>query len=349
MDGDFNVAHWRGQQALLNQRMCCVRVLEDRLDQRFLTYVLPFPLTIINDLTYYTTVKHLSSFDVLRIRFAVAPLHEQTAIAAFLDRETAKIDATIARYERLIALLREKRQALISHTVTKGLDPDAPMKDSGVEWLGDIPAHWELRRLKQLTPDVTVGIVVNPSHYYVDDGVPCLRSLNISSGQVKNDNMVYISPASNELHRKSIIHAGDVVVVRTGQAGAAAMVPPDFDGANCIDLLIIRRSPALESNYLLYFLRSPAAQVQVQQDSVGAIQSHFNTSTLANLLVPYCPVDEQQSIVAYLDTVTTRINRLASRAGRAIALLREHRVSLISAAVTGKIDVREDARVEVAV
>ncbi len=135
MDGDFNVGWWRGGRAMLNQRVCCIRS-KPTLDQRYAFYLLSLPLKIINDLTYSTTVKHLSSFDVLKIHFALPPLCEQQAIAAFLDRETARIDALVAKKRRLIELLEEKRTALITHAVTKGLDPNVRMKDSGVEWLG---------------------------------------------------------------------------------------------------------------------------------------------------------------------------------------------------------------------
>ena len=148
----------------------------------------------------------------------------------------------MAKKERLIELLQEKRAALITRAVTKGLDPSVPMKDSGVEWLGQIPAHWDAKPLKRVVPGVTVGIVVTPAKYYVDDGVPCLRSLNVARGHIDMNNLVFISPDANEQHHKSKIREGDVLIVRTGQAGAAAVVPADLDGANCIDLLIIRRS-----------------------------------------------------------------------------------------------------------
>ena len=272
--------------------------------------------------------------------FPIAPIEEQRAIAAFLDRETAKIDALVARKERLIELLQEKRTALITRAVTRGLDPNAPMKDSGVEWLGEIPAHWEVKRLKHLTPGTTVGIVVTPSKYYVDEGIPCLRSLNVSRGTIDMDNLVFISEHANEIHRKSKIFAGDVVVVRTGQAGTAAVVPTELDGANCIDLLIVRRSEQILPRYVYYYLNSRNAISQAAELSVGAIQAHYNTSTLVQLLVPRIPLDEQNRIVTHLDAATRETDRLIAKIHKAIDYLREFRTALISAAVTGKIDVR---------
>ena len=272
--------------------------------------------------------------------FPIAPIEEQRAIANFLDRETAKIDALVARKERLIELLQEKRTALITRAVTRGLDPNVPMKDSGVEWLGEIPAHWEVKRLKHLTPGTTVGIVVTPSKYYVDEGIPCLRSLNVSRGTIDMDNLVFISEHANEIHRKSKIFAGDVVVVRTGQAGTAAVVPTELDGANCIDLLIVRRSEQILPRYVYYYLNSRNAISQAAELSVGAIQAHYNTSTLVQLLVPRIPLDEQNRIVTHLDAATRETDRLIAKIHKAIDHLREFRTALISAAVTGKIDVR---------
>lgn len=268
---------------------------------------------------------------------------EQHSIVSFLDREKAKIDALVTKKERLIELLQEKRSGLITRAVTRGLDPNVPVKDSGVEWLGEIPAHWEVKPLKHLVPHITVGIVVTPAKYYVDEGVPCLRSLNIAHGNVSMADLVFISPEANQLHWKSQIFEGDLVVVRTGKAGAAAIVPRELNGANCIDLLIIRRSKSLYSRFLYHFINSTATSAQVEAHSVGAIQEHYNTGTLANLNVPEIPLREQKLIAEYLDSETGQIDQLAAEINQAIDRLKEFRIALISAAVTGKIDVREEA------
>ena len=276
--------------------------------------------------------------------FPVPPVEEQETIADFLDRETAKIDALVTKKESLIELLEEKRATVISRAVTRGVDLDVPMKDSGIEWLGEIPTHWELGRLKSLAGGTTVGIVVTPSKYYVNDGVPCLRSLNVSGGAIDTQDMVFISRSANELHRKSKIYVGDVVVVRTGQAGTAAVVPEELDGANCIDLLIVRRSDRVLPKFVYYYLNSSTAISQAQANSVGAIQSHYNTSTLSRLMVPDVPLDEQQRIVTYLDMAIKELDGLVAEVQLAATLLNEFRATLISEAVTGKIDVREGAR-----
>ena len=278
--------------------------------------------------------------EMRNILLALPPRPEQAAIAAFLDRETAKIDALIAEQQRLIELLQEKRQAVISHAVTKGLNPDAPMKDSGIEWLGEVPEHWDVKMLKYLSPQVTVGIVVEPSKHYVTEGVPALRSLNVTGDGVVMENVVFISPEANELHRKSRLHAGDIVAVRSGQPGTCAIIPPDLDGCNCVDLIIIRKPEACTSQFLRWYLSSDFAKVQFGSGAEGAIQQHFNVSTASRLLVAVPPLSEQDAIVAFVDDATHTLDTLRDEAQLAVSLLQERRSALISAAVTGQIDVR---------
>jgi type I restriction enzyme, S subunit len=340
MDGDFNVGRWLGDgPALLNQRVCCLR--GDPCILRMLEHALPIPLQRINDLTYSTTVKHLSSVQVLDIRVAFPPnAADLEALVRFLDRETGKIDALVEEQRRLIALLKEKRQAVISHAVTKGLNPHAPLKPSGIEWLGDIPAHWEVKRLKRVVPSITVGIVVEPSKLYAENGVPALRSLNVRPGRIEKDNLVCISTEGHEMHRKSRLAAGDVVAVRTGQPGTAAVVPPEMDGCNCIDLIVIRKPSHGCEQFLCWFLASDTAVRQFTEGSGGAIQQHFNIGTAADLVVTLPPMTEQRDIAEQLDRATGALDALVAEADRAITLLQERRAALISAAVTGKIDVR---------
>lgn len=270
----------------------------------------------------------------------VAPVAEQTQIARFLDHETTRIDALIEEQQRLIELLKEKRQAVISHAVTKGLDPAVPMKDSGVEWLGEVPENWLVKRLKHLVPSITVGIVVEPSKYYVDEGVPALRSLNVKPGLIVSDNLVYLSAESNELHAKSKIYEGDIVAVRSGQPGTAAIVTRQFDGANCIDLIVIRKPLQGCSNFIFWYLSGDAALKQFSEGSSGAIQQHFNISAASEMVFAWPPMSEQFEICSYLARACYQLDRLISEAEESKALLLERRSALISAAVTGKIDVR---------
>lgn len=290
------------------------------------------------------TVESLEHDLIANTTVPVPPTDEQRAIVSFLARETEKVDTLVAKRQRQIALLAEKRAALISRAVTRGPDPNVPMKDSGVPWLGEIPAHWQVKRLKHLTDDITVGIVVTPAKYYVDDGVPCLRSLNVRPGRLDAYELVYITSESNALLAKSMLREGDLVCVRTGQPGTTAVVDERFDGGNCIDLIIIRQTRLFDSHFLAHILNSDLAAAQFKQGSDGAIQQHFNIETAKNLLVPVLPIDEQRRLVAALRVRTADIDALTSKLREHVTRLREFRTALIAAAVTGQIDVRGAVR-----
>lgn len=329
-----------GVDATTNQA-CCVLSRPKNLDVRFVFYwLLGFKQILID---WYATgggQPNINQDTIASLRIFAPRPEEQSVIAAFLDRETAKIDALIAEQEKLLTLLAEKRQATISHAVTKGLNPDVPMKDSGVEWLGEVPAHWELRRLKAISPQITVGIVVEPSKYYCDEGVPALRSLNVEPGRVNMESLVFISAEANEKLSKSRLNSGDLVAVRSGQVGVTAVVPQELDGCNCIDLIIIRKPLEDCEQFLCWFLGSDLAIRQFTEGAGGAIQQHFNIGTAMNLVIVRPPIDEQREVASFLHGESGRLDALTAEATRAVVLLKERRTALISAAVTGKIDVR---------
>lgn len=323
MDGDFNLQVWDRGSAALNQRMCALRP-KPGVDIRFVAYALPGVLKVINDLTFSTTVKHLSSNDVLGERIVVPDLEEQRRIADFLDAETSRIDEMRRLRGEMRSLLALKREGLVENAVQ-----------------AELPGE-ELRRvpLRYLCTEVTVGIVITPAKLYVDsDGVPALRGLNVKPGNISTDALVQISHEAHYLNRKSSLRQGDVVIVRTGQAGAAAMVPPELDGANCIDLIIVRPNPGLDSCYLEYFLNSESARREIAEHSVGSIQAHFNVGAMKSLLVPYHGLDRQREIVDLLDREMRVLNALDMRIGEQENLLAERRQALITAAVTGQFDV----------
>lgn len=273
--------------------------------------------------------------------FAMPPMREQRAIAAFLDPETARIDALVEKKERLIELLREQRSALITRAVTKGLDPTVPMKDSGVMWLGEIPEHWEIRRLRELTPGLGVGVVVQPSQYVSDDGLPFLYGRDIQEGKILAEQARRISREDSQRLPKSQLHLDDLVMVRVGAPGVTAAITSELEGANCASLIIIRRHSSFLSNWLCYLLNSRLIRFQVDLVQYGAAQEQFNVGHAVNFLVPTPPMCEQRAITQFLDRETARIDELVAKVREAIDRLKEYRIALISAAVTGKIDVRE--------
>jgi len=263
----------------------------------------------------------------------------QRAIADFLDRETERIDALVAKKQQLIELLQEKRTALISRAVTKGLDPDVPLKDSGIEWLGAIPAHWETRRLRVISPSQSVGLVINPSTYVVDEGVPFLFGSNISEFRIHADGARRISPASNRFLAPSILHSGDLVTVRVGDPGVTAVVPPELDGCNCASVMITSRSPGFDSQWLCYVMNSRVGRAQVEMVQYGAAQKQFNISHAVDFRYPVPPLREQIRIREHLDAQLVRLSGLHRTAEAGRAVLHEYRSALITAAVTGQIEV----------
>lgn len=273
------------------------------------------------------------------IEIALPPDDEQSEIVDFIRYETAKIDALIAEQEKLIHLLAEKRQATISHAVTRGLDPAAPMKDSGVAWLGEVPAHWHPKRLKNVSPFITVGIVVNPSDYVAEEGLPFIYGGDIAEGRISISGSRRISPDDSAKQAKTKLEAGDLLTVRVGAPGVTAVVPESCAGGNCASVMLTRRGD-FDSMWLCYAMNSRMVRFQVEVVQYGAAQEQFNISHAINFWVMVPPLAEQNDIAQFLDVETTRLDTLRAEAERAIALLKERRAALIAAAVTGQIDVR---------
>ncbi len=275
----------------------------------------------------------------------IPPVPEQRAIAAFLDRETARIDALVAKKERLIELLQEKRTALITRAVTKGLDPTVPMRDSGVEWLGEIPAHWEVKRLWHLTPAerrIMYGIVLPGPN--VDDGVPIVKGGDVAADRLRLDRLNRTTREIEAGYVRSRLRAGDLVYAIRGSIGEVAIVPREIEGANLTqDAARIAYTDATHGPWLLHALKSRVVFGQLEAGALGATIRGINIRDLkrTNLVVP--PIAEQRVIAAFLDRETARIDALIAKVREAIERLRELRTALISAAVTGKIDVREEA------
>lgn len=272
----------------------------------------------------------------------VPPESEQNQIAAFLDHETAKIDRLIARQERLIELLKEKRQAVISHAVIKGLNPDVPMKDSGVEWLGEVPAHWTVTQLQHIvdpTRQIMYGIVLPGPN--VDDGVPIVKGGDVKPGRLK---LFLLCKTTREIeagYARSRLKAGDLVYSIRGTIGDVEIVPQEIEGANLTqDAARIAPAKDIQNSWLRYTLEADPVFRQLEIGSLGAAVKGINIRDLKKTLIPLPPFDERDAISNYLDKMIYKLELLQGKALTQIGLLREHRTALISAAVTGKIDVR---------
>jgi len=285
-------------------------------------------------------IQNLDSQQYLDEPFLFPPLAEQRAIAAFLDRETAKIDALIAEQEKLIELLAEKRQAVISHAVTKGLDPAAPMKPSGVEWLGDVPAHWHVIKMKWVarmesghTPDKKVPA------YWEDGSIPWV-SLNDTGYLQDHDyiaetayNVTEIGIANSSAHLlppRSVVFSRDATIGRCAITTREMAVSQHFIAWVCGDTVV--------PEYLLLRLRSMS--FELERLTTGATLKTIGMPEVRTLVTPLPPRAEQLAIVEYVGSQKLSLDGLLSEAEQAIILLRERRYALISAAVTGQIDVR---------
>jgi type I restriction enzyme, S subunit len=341
--GNFAVVRECDLPCQLNQRVGRFH-LRKPLNQDFLPFFIQsktFTEPVILAATS-TAQFNVSPNDIGSILVAVPALDEQEAIAKFLDRETARIDGLVAKKERLIALLQEKRTALISHAVTKGLNPAAPMKDSGVEWLGQIPAHWEVKRLAIVASKITNGFVGPTRDILVDNGVRYLQSLHIKNGEIRFDTPYFVRPEWSQAHAKSVLQEGDVLIVQTGDLGQCCAVTKQFENCNCHALIIVRLRDGIGSGFFLSaFLRSHYGRASLQCCQTGATLPHLECGKIREIPIALPPPSEQTEIVSYLDRETGKLDALAAKIRTGIERLQEYRTALISAAVTGKINVSQ--------
>jgi type I restriction enzyme, S subunit len=272
---------------------------------------------------------------IANARVLSPPIEEQRAIAAFLDRETAMFDAMVAKKQRLIELLQEKRAALITSVVTKGLDASAPMKDSGVEWLGRIPAHWETKPLKHIASFIN-GFAFKPDEWG-PDGTPIIRIENLNRGDTFNS-------TARDLPARYCASKGDLLFGWSGNRGTS--FGPFIwwrEGKHYVNQHIFRVVDfGVEKEWLYWALRGVTFYVEKQAHGIIGMV-HITRGELGTIQIPVLPREEQQRIARSLDRENTRIDQVATRVGDAIDRLKELRTALISAAITGKIDVRDQA------
>ena len=277
----------------------------------------------------------------VQVDLPLPPLNEQQTIARFLERETAKIDELIGAQEDLIRLLKEKRQAVISHAVTKGLDPNAPMKPSGIEWLGDIPAHWEWGRIKNYCRHITDGAHISPE---TENGVqPFVSTRDVKAGNIDLENCLRTSETTFEYMVKTGCNpiAGDLLFSKDGTIGETAVVRdlPPFVVAS--SLIILRPDGRkCDVNFLNLFCKSAACLRQVESFVKGAALPRLSIKNLRNVFIAAPPLSEQEALFEAIAPELDKFDTLIREASDAIRLLSERRAALISAAVTGKIDVR---------
>ena len=299
-----------------NQQINAI-VCNSLLDSVFATYYLKTMRDFIVKCGKFTTMPIINQDETKNLTLTNPPLPEQRAIAAFLDRETVRIDGLIEKKQRQIELLQEKRAALISHAVTKGLNPNAKMKDSGIEWLGKIPEHWEVKRLKRFSrlcsgESITALDITESGNFPVYGGNGLRGFTN------------------------SFTHEGKYVLI--GRQGALCGCINYASGRFWASehAVVVNTLDNISTIWLGELLRN----MNLNQYSQSAAQPGLAVDTISALFVPFPPHPEQRAIAAFLDRETARIDGLIKKVEESMTLLREYRTALISAAVTGKIDVR---------
>jgi len=289
-----------------------------------------------------------STVDSLRLHMfknfpiLIPNIEEQTGIANFLDHKTRQIDDLIAKKERLIELLKEERTAVINQAVTKGLDPNVPMKDSGVEWLGEIPENWELKRLKFLINERLKYGANESAEEEIMDHPRYIRITDFNSdGNLRNDTFKSLHP---DIANEYLLKEGDVLFARSGATVGKTFIFNDYEGQACFAGYLIKASPnnkILEPDFLYYVTLSNFYENWKDSVFIQATIQNIGADKYQNLLIPTPPIDEQKMIIDYIKENIQRINLILYRTQDEINLYNEYKTSLINEAVTGKIDVRD--------
>jgi len=320
---------------------------EQKLDTGYLYYVYKSQpareLIVAKAQSATRSHQRVNPSDITKLEVPLPPLPTQRRIAAYLDQETTRIDALIKAKERLVELLEEKQQAVITRAVTKGLDPDAPMQDSGVDWLGEVPVGWKVVPMRYLTDKIGSGVTPKGgSQVYQKTGIPFLRSQNIHFSGLKLDDVAYISNETHEEMANSHVVAGDVLLNITGASiGRCFYYQGELGEVNVNQhVCIIRPNKDLNTKYLNLFLASYIGQQQVALSQTGGGREGLSFESIKGFFIPLPPsVTHQEKIVKEVELVVERINELQAFTKRSICLLAERRSALISATVTGQLQV----------
>lgn len=316
---------------------------ELKIPNKYLFYVFAGELAY-KGLGKMGTQLNLNTDTVGDIKVALPNQLEQIEqIAAFLDYETARIDQLIAKQQRLIELLKEKRQAVISHAVTKGLNPNVPMKDSGIEWLGQVPEHWDVKKGKHLFEFVTSGSR-GWAEYYSDSGSLFFRIANLTRDTIdpKLNSIQFVQPPIGTEGERSKIRLNDILISITADLGSVCVANQSIAGGFVSQHVALcrPRDSVTSSRWLAYFVLSDASKEQLLGSGYGGTKVQLSLEDIRELIVVFPPKDEQRLIEIHIDERLGRFENLIQKAILQVDFLKERRTALISAAVTGKIDLR---------
>lgn len=333
----------------IGRGLCSVEPEMAFLEKRFCFWCLSSAKIQLDSVATGSTYDAVSTAQVGGVSCVLPKLWEQQAIAAFLDRETARIDALIGKKERLIELLQEKRTALITHAVTKGLDPDVPMKDSRVEWLGEIPEHWDIVSLKYCTLPKGDAIKTGPfgsqllSSDMVGGSIKVYNQRNVlDKDLLAGDN--YITESKYEDLKAFTVFPGDILLTTRGTIGRCAILPAEAELGilhPCLMRIQVRETLLSRDFLSLLIQESTVLNAGLMLSSNATTIDVIYSDTIKCVGIPIPPMDEQRQIVKLSKDKTTQTEILINKAREATDCLKEYRTALISAAVTGKIDVRD--------
>ncbi|MBN2743973.1 MAG: restriction endonuclease subunit S [Marinilabiliaceae bacterium] len=316
------------------------RFTNDSYHPSFINYLLlskPFRSLVLTEANGYTRIN--LKIDKINDIPVIYPINidEQSAIASFLDRKTSEIDRIIANKQKLIALYEEEKQAIINQAVTKGLNPNMKLKDSGVEWLGQIPEHWEVKKLKLLSNKIGDGIHTTPN-YLLNTELYFINGINLNNGAISILDNTMSVPIEEYEKYKIELKNGSILISLNGTIGKLAI----YNGEKVIfgkSAAFIELKDSILNNFIYFILKSQYINNYFEDSFSGTTIKNLSLYTLRNTPIPFLSYEEQQSIASHIEKECTRLDTIISKFNNQIALLQEYRTTLISEVVTGKIKV----------
>lgn len=287
-----------------------------------------------------TGIQNLDIEDYFNNEIFVPSLNQQNKIVAYLDQEVAKIDALIEKKSRLVELLEEKKKATISQAVTKGLNPNVKLKPSGIDWLGDIPEHWEITKFKFLTSKIGSGVTPSGgAEVYMDEGILFLRSQNIYNESLKLEDRTYIPEEIHDKMKSSRLIKNDILLNITGGSIGRCFYFDLNEEANINQhVCIIRPNDKAYFKYLHKFIISSLGEYQIDNLQYGGGREAISFENIKNFVIPIPSYNEQIEISNHIDTILDKFNIILSKTNNSIDLLKEKRTAIISAAINGEIN-----------
>lgn len=350
-DGDILICSRNGSRRLIGKNIC---IDERTSGHTFGAFMMIFRSTYFKWLSQYfnspifksqsglfltSTINQLTSGTLNNFEIALPPsIEEQTQIANYLDKKTTEIDSLIENKEKLITLLKEERTAVINQAVTKGLDPNVPMKDSGIEWLGEIPEHWEVSRISFLTSRVGDGLHGTPK--YVEESLyPFINGSNIDDGEIIITERTKFVSQEEYSKNKKVLTSNTILMSINGTIGNLAF----YNGETIMlgkSAAYINLEPNVNKEFVYYFLKSSAASDYINKELSGSTIKNLSLNSIDKTPIPYPKEKEQKLIVSKIKNETLRIDEILLKSEQEIELLKEYKTALISEVVTGKVDVR---------